>query len=162
MRDRVFITFGRRKHALLPTFGVQDGFEDRCGALTAHLISLVSGTATLRTRATLVYFGMKAALEDDREPTAGLTVASVMESMWELGSADNDLLLKEQELIERLLYTPEQYQAKKEARERQEAAQEELQKLMGASPDFSASPPQTSDGPLPSFGEQHPENSSPV
>lgn len=160
MRDRVTLTFGRREYRLLPAFSVQDGFEDRCGALTGHLINLVSGTATLRARGTLVYLGMKAAMEADGEGTSALTIQSVMESMWEAGSADNSLLLKEQEFIERLLYTPEQYAAKKAEREKAEAAQKVIEDLLSASPDYSGSPPPFSDGNLPSFGNPPPESSS--
>lgn len=162
MRDRVTLVFGRREYALLPAFGVQSDFEDRCGSLTAHLINLVSGTATLKTRATLLYFGTRYALVADGQATSALTVQSVMEAMWDEGSGDNDLLLKEHEFIERLLYTPEQYKAKKEDRERTEAAMKAMDLFQTASPDFSASLQPSSDGSLESFGEQPRESSSPA
>jgi hypothetical protein len=82
--------------------------------------------------------------------------------MWEAGAADNDLMLKEVELIERLLYTPDQYRAKKEARERAEAMQRTLDDLLNDSPAYSVSPPPYSDGNLPSSGDARPENSTPA
>lgn len=162
MRDRVSLTFGRKEYPLLPAFGVMDAFEDRCGALTAHLINLTNGTATLRNRATLVYLGMKAAREADGGSASLMSVSGTMEAMWEEGAADNDLLLKEVEFIERLLYTPEQYKVKKEARERAEAAMNMMEIFQTASPDFSASPQQSSDGNQPSSGEPPLGSSSPV
>lgn len=162
MRDRVILTFNRKEYPLLPAFSVMDSFEDRCGALTAHLISLTNGSATLRNRATLVYFAMKAAREEDGGSSADMSVQSVMVAMWEFGAADNDLMLKEVELIERLLYTPEQYRVKKEEREKAEQAQQAILDMMGASPSFSDSPPPFSDGNLPSSGARPQENSSPV
>lgn len=142
MRDRVIIEFGGgQRTSLLPAFGVMDQFEDMCGALTAHLLNLVQGTATLKTRATLVFLAMKAAAGEDGNSTSGMSVKNAMEAMWELGAADNDLMLLEQELIERLLYTPAQFQAKKEQREKDEKAQQMAMDMMGASPGFSGSPP---------------------
>jgi hypothetical protein len=162
MRDSVAIQFGRREYRLLPTFGAMDAFEDRCGALTAHLLNLTSGTATLKTRATLVYHGMKAAFDNEGKSTQDLSVQSTMQAMFDAGAADNDLMLKEVEFIERLLFTPEQYQAKKEAREKAEAMQTDLMNLLHASPGYSASPQPFSDGNLPSSGAQRPESSLPA
>lgn len=162
MRDRVFAKFSRQEYPLLPTFGVMDAFEDRCGALTAHLLALTNGTATLRSRATLVFLAMKAAREADGGLSVDMSVQNTMEAMFEAGAADNELMLKEVELIERLLYTPAQYQAKKEARERQEAAQIEMENILSAFPAFSDSPQQASDGLPPSSGDQPPESSSPA
>jgi hypothetical protein len=159
MRDLVLMTFGRKEYPLLPAFRVMDGFEDRCGALTGHLISLTNGTATLRARATLVFLAMKAAREDEGGATADMSIQNTMQAMWEAGAADNDLMLKEVELIERLLYTPDQYKAKKEARERAEADQKEIERLLNASSAYSDSPPQFLDGNHPSFGDPPPESS---
>jgi hypothetical protein len=161
MRDSVMLAFGRREYPLLPTFGVMDAFEDRCGALTSHLLNLTSGTATLRVRATLVYHAMRAGRLQEGGSAGDMSIQATMEAMYELGAADNDLMLKEVELIERLLYTPEQYQAKKEAREKAEAAQKMMADLLSDSPDYSASLRAFSDGNLPSSGDQPPESSSP-
>ena len=162
MRDRVTLTFGRKEYPLLPAFGVMDRFEDRCGALTAHLISLTNGSATLRSRATLVFFGMKAAREEDGGDAAAMTIEATMQAMWDAGAADNDLMLKEVEFIERLLFTPEQYRAKKEARERAEAALNALESFQTASPSFSESQLQGSDGNPLSSGDQPLGSSSPA
>lgn len=162
MRERVTLTFGRKEYQLLPAFGVMDEFEDRCGALTSHLLALTNGTATLRSRATLLFLGMKAARVADGESAAAMSVQSTMEAMWEIGAADNDLMLKEVEFIERLLFTPDQYRAKKEARERAEEAMKMMDIFQAASPDFSASLQGFSDGNLPSSGEQPLGNSSPA
>lgn len=162
MRDRVILTFGRKEYPLLPAFGVMDVFEDRCGALTAHLLSLTQGTATLRSRATLVYLGMKAAREADGGSSADMSIQNTMEAMFDVGAADNDLMLKEVELIERLLYTPDQYRAKKEARERAEAAMRAMDLFQTASPGFSDSPQHFSDGSPPSSGDQPLGSSSPA
>lgn len=161
MRDRVTIVFAGQEFRLLPAFSVIDGFEDRCGALTGHLIALTAGTATLKSRATLVYLAMKAAAEEDNEPTSGMSIHNTAQAMWEAGAADNDLMLKEVELIERLLYTPEQYAVKKAERERIEAAQRMMEDP-SAFPDFSALLRSSLDGNPPSSGEQPPESSSPA
>lgn len=162
MRDRVTIAFGRKEYPLLPTFGVMDEFEDRCGALTSHLLSLTSGTATLRNRATLVFLGMKEARTADGDSASAMSIQSTMQAMWEIGAADNDLLLKEVEFIERLLYTPEQYRAKKEARERAEEALKAMDILQAASPNFSDSLRPFSGGNQASSGEQPLGSSSPA
>lgn len=160
MRDRVMMAFGGQELPLLPTFGVMDSFEDRCGALTGHLLSLTSGTATLKVRATLVFLAMKAGREADGGSSADMSVNNTMLAMWEAGAADNDLMLKEVELIERLLFTPEQYAAKKAERERIEAAQQMIEDLTNAFPSFSDAQQPSSDGNLPSFGGQPQESSS--
>lgn len=143
MRDRVFLKFGGKEYPLLPAFSVIDAFEDRCGALTAHILNLTQGTATLRARATIIFHAMVAARKADGGSAQDMSVQNVMEAMFDAGMADDGLMLKEIELIERLLYTPEQYAVKKAERERAEKALKELDDLQGAFSSFSASQPES-------------------
>lgn len=134
MRERMQVRFGRQEYSLLPSFSVIDQFEDRCGALTAHLLNLVQGTASLKQRATLMHLAFVAALREDDQDTRDATIQSMMQAMFDEGVADDDRMAMEVELCERLLYTPEQYLAKKAKREAAQKAEEEMQALLRGSP----------------------------
>lgn len=110
MRDRVMITLGGAEHPLLPAFEVLDVFEERVCGILDHLNNLTNGTARLRDRAMLVMLAANAAADGDWKLDA------TMQRMFEAGLWHQDLLLREIELVEKLLYTPEQYAAKKAAR----------------------------------------------
>lgn len=123
MRDRVQIKLGGEELALLPAFSVVDGFESRFGGLLDYWAILNDGKAPLEIRAHLLLLGLKA-----EDPSRNWTVEAVKKGMYEVGLWHEDLVLKESEFVERLIYTPEQYLAKKEQREQAEAAlQEALQ-----------------------------------
>lgn len=111
MRDAVKLRLGGKEHSLLPTFGVVDAFEDRHYGLLDHLDRLMNGRATIHARAFLILQGLKAGA-----PEVNWDFATVMERLWEQGYWDESVVMTEGEFIERLLYTPEQYLAKKEQR----------------------------------------------
>lgn len=161
MRDRVLLTFGKREYALLPTFAVAERFEDRFGSLIAHLqaLSELSPTATLKQRAYLLYLAMKAAKEEDSEPS-DLSWEATHQAMWEEGMAQPDRVMKEIELIERLLYTPEQYLAKKAAAAAAAKEQEEMMGLLDGFLGSSGSPSPASGGNPPNSGDPPPMSSS--
>jgi hypothetical protein len=162
MRDRVLLTFGKREYALLPTFAVAERFEDRFGSLISHLqaLSELSPTATLKQRSYLVYLAMKAAKEEDNEPS-DLSWEATHQAMWDEGMAQPDRVMKEIELIERLLYTPDQYLAKKAQAAAAAKEQEDMMGLLGGFIGSSGSPSPGLDGSHLNSGEQPHENSSP-
>ncbi len=141
MRDRVVITLGGREYPLLPTFGVHEQFEDRFGSLMKHYLGLSEFTATLKARSYLVYLAIKADREDRGEDDSMLSWDATAKAMWEQGHAAGELPRKEAELIERLLYTPEQYRAKKEEEAAMKKAAEEMEKAFAfATSSVSPSP----------------------
>lgn len=111
MRGIVNMKLGGREVALLPSFEVADAFEERHGSLMAHLEALTQGRATLNPRAFLVW---KAACAGD--PAVEWQIGTIKERMFDRGYWNEDIVILEAELIERLLYTPEQYLEKKELR----------------------------------------------
>lgn len=121
MRDRVQMKLGAKEYALLPAFAVIDAFEDQHYSLLEHLDRLMKGTAVIHARAFLICEGLKAA-----DPEVKWDVLTIMERMFERGYWHESLVFEEQEFIERLLYTPEQYLAKKQQR----VAEAEQQKAM--------------------------------
>lgn len=139
MRDRVLVTLGGREYALLPTFGVYEQFEDRFGSLMQHLLKMNEFSATLKCRSYLVFLAMVAAKEDDGQDH-DLTWESVHRSMWEAGPAVGAVPKAEVELIERLLYTPEQYLRKKEEETAATKAAEEVERLIAGLKASSDSP----------------------
>lgn len=161
MRDRVTITLGGQEYPLLPTFSVLDQFEDKHGSILAHLVNMMNLVAPLKARSYLVFLAMKAAREDDGGDTSKLRHTATAEAMFEAGIGDEGLIQIETELIERLIYTPEQYAAKKEQREKEAMAQKEAMALLSAFPAFSESPLPPSDGSHPSSGDLPPASSSP-
>lgn len=116
MRDRVKINLGAGEHALLPAFDVVDAFEDRYYSLLEHLQKLMEGQAIIHARSYLILLGLQSG-----NPDVKWDQVTVMERMFERGYWDQSLVFIEQEFIERLLYTPEQYLAKKQERADQEA-----------------------------------------
>lgn len=121
MRDRVKMKLGAKEQLLLPAFEVVDAFEDRFGSLLEHLEKLMNGRATIQARGFLVWEGLKA-----NDPTVSWDYEQVMRSMFDRGLWHNDLVMEEAEFIERMLYTPEQYQKKKEEREAEAEAAKKL------------------------------------
>lgn len=134
MRDRVEVEFGGRVYSLLPTFEVTDAFEGRFNGLFDHLEKLSNGIASIHVRGFLMYLGLKAS--DD---STNWTEEAVRKSMFEAGHWSEDMVAKEIEFIQRLIYTPEQFQAKKEA---EEAARAEMMELLDASSDGPSNSPQ--------------------
>lgn len=124
--------FGGREYPLLPTFGALENFESRHGSVAKHLMSMMDASATLKVRSFLVYQGMKAHRDENfsGEVRGEMTPESVAMAMFEEGVLNEAMTLREVEFIERLLYTPEEYQAKKHQRAILEA---EMMKLQGAS-----------------------------
>lgn len=123
MRDAVKYRMGGKDYDLLPTFGVVDAFEDRHYSLFEHLERLSQGSATLHARAFLILQGLKAASPDTK-----WDFGTLMERMFDQGYWHEDVVLQEIEFIEKLIYTPEQYVAKKEQRANE---QKGLQEIMG-------------------------------
>lgn len=112
MRDTVMIKLGGSEYPLLPAFEVADQFEDRTKTgILEHLSRLSSGTALMRDRAVLVMLAAQAADKDSR-----WDLDATMKRMFEAGIWDTDQVMIEIELVEKLLYTPEQYLRKKEER----------------------------------------------
>lgn len=110
MRETVFITLGGQERPLKPAYAVFDAFESRHGGLLDFLRSLSEGTAPLEARAFLICEGLKAA-----DASVAWKIDAVKQRMFEEGAWHIDLISKEVEFIERLMYTPEQYTRKKEA-----------------------------------------------
>lgn len=116
MRERVAVTLGGRERSLLPTFGVLEAFEDRCGSIAAHLARITDLTATLNARAWLVMKALEADGANARVvdgQSLPFEIGAVKQLMFEAGLWHESLVNAEIELIERLLYTPEQYTEKK-------------------------------------------------
>lgn len=137
MRDTVMIKLGGSEYPLLPAFEVADQFEDRTKTgILEHLSRLSSGTALMRDRAVLVMLAAQAADKDSR-----WDLDATMKRMFEAGIWDTDQVMIEIELVEKLLYTPEQYLRKKEERA------EEIEAMSGLfgniSNSFSESQPST-------------------
>lgn len=112
---------GGKEYSLLPTFAVVDNFEDRHYGLLEHLDRLTSGRATIHARSYLILQGLKAG-----SPEVDWDMSAVMERLFDMGYWDESVVVKEAEFIERLLYTPEQYIAKKEQRANEEKGLEEI------------------------------------
>lgn len=143
MRDAITITLGAAEYRLLPTFSVVDTFEDRHGSLMSHFQRLMDLSATLHQRAFLILEAMKAAQRDEGKDTDRFQLSAVKERMFEAGMWSDDLIRVEADLCERLLYTPEQYLAKKTQRaEAQKAAMEAMGHLSGFEP-FTEPQPQS-------------------
>ncbi|MEY8099586.1 hypothetical protein AB9F29_19580 [Falsihalocynthiibacter sp. S25ZX9] len=109
MRGRVHIEFGGRDHSLLPTYEVAEQFEARHGGIVDHYEKLNNGSAPMQVRAYLILLALKQGEGGDK-----FTLQGVMKAMFEFGLWHGDLVRKENELIEGLIYTPEQLLAKKE------------------------------------------------
>lgn len=134
MRELVKIKLGGREFSLSPTFEVWDQFEEQTEVgLLQHLESLYKGQALANTRARLVLLGLQAA-----DPEKTWSLERVKKAMFESGAWHEDLVAKEAELIQKLLYTPEQFEAKK--RESEEAAkrQQEIERRLAAFSDPSS------------------------
>jgi hypothetical protein len=121
MRDRVKMRLGGKEYDLLPSFGVVDRFEDRYYGLLDHLERLMQGKAVIQARAFLILEGLKAA-----DPNKPWDFETVMERLFEAGYWHEDVVMKEAEFVERLIYTPEQYLAKKEERANEAKGLEEV------------------------------------
>ena len=121
MRDRVTMKLGARECLLLPAFEVLDAFEDRFYGLLEHLEKLMQGRATIHARGFLVLQGLKA-----HDPTVDWDYEQVMKMLFDRGIWHEELVKEEAEFIERLLYTPEQYQKKKEERAAEAQAMNDL------------------------------------
>lgn len=139
MRDRVAIRLGGRDYSLLPTMGVLDAFEDRFGSIGAHIQRLASDQALFQHRAFLIWQALKA--DDSNEVSVGgrsiaFTLEQTRVQMFEAGLYDQTLVKAEIELIERLIYTPEQFAEKKRLRE---AAEAEQARFLAGLSNFSAS-----------------------
>jgi hypothetical protein len=136
MRDARILKHGLEEYRLLPTFEVLDNFEARHGSLMQHLLNLVSGSATVAQRATLIMEAAKASGDG-----ANWKHEAVRKMMFELGVASEQLVALEIDLCDALLYTPEQYQAKKAQRAEAEKVQKEMEKLLDGFGPVSAPPP---------------------
>lgn len=121
MRDRVKMKLGAREQSLLPAFEVVDAFEDRFYGLLEHLEKLMQGRATIHARGFLILEGLKAS-----SPDVQWDYEQVMKMMFDRGLWHEGLVKEEAEFIERMLYTPEQYQAKKEERAAEAEAMKDL------------------------------------
>jgi len=121
MREAVKMKLGSKEYSLLPTFGVVDAFEDRHYGLLEHLERLMGGKATIHARAFLILQGLKAG-----SPDVQWDMSAVMERLFEQGYWHEDVVLVEAEFIERMLYTPEQFIAKKEQRATEEEGLEKI------------------------------------
>lgn len=138
MRDARILKHGLAEYRLLPTFEVLDNFEARHGSLMQHLMNLVSGQATVSQRATLIMEAAKASGDG-----AAWKHEAVRKMLFELGVASEELVAMEIDLCDALLYTPEQYQAKKAQRTEAEKAQAEVASLLGGFGPAFAPPPQS-------------------
>jgi hypothetical protein len=135
MRDRVKLKVGGEELELLPAYEVIDAFEDRYYGLPEHLERLIDGKATIQQRAYLILLGANAA-----DPGAGFKQEAIQTGMFQVGYWHEDMVNREAEFIERLLYTPEQYLAKKS--ERENVAKDAMDAIVsGFSNDASESQP---------------------
>lgn len=126
------ITLGGQDYDLLPTFAVADAFEDRYGSLAAHIQKLVDVSAPINQRAYLLLLALKAG-----HPGEPWALDSIKKTMFERGYWHEELVLIECELVERLLYTPEQYLEKKEKRRKAAEQEAEIARMMaGFDPSF--------------------------
>lgn len=114
MRDPVLYKMGGKEYPLLPTFAVVAEFEERFYGLLDHLERLMQGKATIQARSFLILQGLKAG-----DPDRDWDQNAVMERLFDMGYWHESVVLKEAEFIEKLLYTPEQYIAKKQEREQE-------------------------------------------
>lgn len=134
MRERVSITFGGKEYSLLPTFEVWDSFEEMTEVgLLQHLEALYSGRALINTRARLIMLGLEAG-----DPGKSWSMDRVKKAMFEAGAWHEDIVAKEAELVQRLLYTPEQFAAKKKESEEAAKRQSELETQLAAFSDPSS------------------------
>jgi len=127
MRDARILKHGGREYQLLPTFEVLDNFETRHGSLIQHLMNLVNGTATVHQRATLIMEAARAGFVGE----FNWKHEAVRKMLFELGVASDDLVLLETDICEALLYTPEQYIAKKAQRAEAQKAQDQMAAILG-------------------------------
>jgi hypothetical protein len=138
MRDRVTLRLGGKDFSLLPTMGVLDAFEDRFGSIGAHVQRLAGEAALFQHRAFLIWQALQAD-PSNRQEMDGRVIEFGLDAtktaMFEAGLYSEALVMAEVELIERLIYTPEQYAEKKSKREAEAAS------LLAASQLFSASTP---------------------
>lgn len=132
MRQDVFLKLGAKEHALRPAFSVVDAFETKFGSVLEHLENLMQGRATIHARGLLVFEGLKAG-----NPDVDWDLETVKERMFDEGYWHESLVMKEAEFVERLLYTPEQYTAKKAERaaeaEREKAEADRLSAIFSES-----------------------------
>ncbi len=126
MRDRVKVILGSKEYSLLPAIGVLEAFEDRFGSIGAHVQRLSAEAGIFNERAWLILKALSA--DSENTQTAGgrampWDLDAVKAAMFETGLYSLPLVKAEIELIERLIYTPEQYAEKKTARAALEADQ---------------------------------------
>ncbi len=126
MRDARILKHGLNEYRLLPTFEVLDVFEDRHGSLMQHLMNLVSGTAKVSERATLIMEAAKASGDG-----TSWKHEAVRRMMFDLGVASEELVTLEIDLCDALLYTPEQYTRKKAAQAEAMQAQDQMATILG-------------------------------
>lgn len=128
MRDAVSAKLGAKTYSLLPTYGVLSDFEDRFGSIAAHYAALADMTARLAARSYLVYLALQAWRNEhpDEKRVGEFDHEAVAKSLFDRGLWHEDTVKFEIELIERLLYTPEQYQEKKDQRAAAQKAQAEI------------------------------------
>ena len=145
MRDLITIKLRGRDYSLLPSFAVLSNFEDRHGSIATHYSGLVGLTATLAARSWLVLQALQAFRSDapSEGRSFGFTQDVVAESIFEAGLWHDQTVQVEINLVEALLYTPEQYQAKKAERAAAAVAQTDVMDSMAALASFSASLPST-------------------
>jgi len=133
MRERVSIKFGGKEYSLLPTFEVWDQFEESTEiGLLQHLELLYAGRATANVRARLVLLALEAA-----DPQKTWSLERVKKAMFENGAWHEDMVAKEAELTQKLLYTPEQFAAKKQESEEAAKRQKEIEDQLAAFSDPS-------------------------
>lgn len=141
MRDLISITLRGREYSLLPSFGALSNFEDRHGSIAAHYSALVGLTATVSARSWLVLQGLQAFRAET--PPEGrsfdFTQTSVAEALFEGGLWHEAAVQVEIDLVEALLYTPEQYLAKKAARTAIQALDAKMTESLDVLTSFSAS-----------------------
>lgn len=138
MRKSIQITLGGQDYDLLPSFAVADAFEDRFGSLAAHIQKLIDLSAPMNQRAYLIMQALKAA-----QPEEPWALDAVKKTMFERGYWHEDLVRIECDLIEQLLYTPEQYQEKKARRQEAAAQEAELARILSGFDPSSPMPLQT-------------------
>ena len=135
MRDARILKHGLNEYRLLPTFEVLDVFEDRHGSLIQHTMNLLSGTAKVSERATLIMEAAKAGGSG-----ANWKHEAVRKMLFDLGVASEEQVALEVDLCQALLYTPEQYAAKKAEQAEAMKAQDQMATILGGFDPVTAPP----------------------
>ena len=133
MREKVTIEFAGQEFGLAPTFGALDLFEDRHGSIALHYQKLGDLSATMTARAYLVWQALKAG-----DPSLPFTLEATRVAMFDAGLWHESVVTKEIELVEKLLYTPEQYIEKKNQLAAASKAQEDALASLDGLSNFSA------------------------